>query len=143
MAESTARTQITHVATVLVPVTDQDRALEFFVEQLGFEQRADFTYGDGERWLEVAPPGAAAQVSLVQAREERPAGVETGVAFSSADVTADHAELRARGVDVDQQILREGDPVVHWSGAGLAGIPAMFLFRDPDGNSFLIVQSLM
>jgi catechol 2,3-dioxygenase-like lactoylglutathione lyase family enzyme len=143
MAESTARIQITHVATVLVPVTDQDRALEFFVEQLGFEQRADFTYGDGERWLEVAPPGAAAQVSLVQAREERPAGVETGVAFSSADVAADHAELRARGVDVDQQILREGDPVVHWSGAGLAGIPPMFLFRDPDGNSFLIVQSLM
>jgi catechol 2,3-dioxygenase-like lactoylglutathione lyase family enzyme len=143
MAESTARTQITHIATVLVPVTDQDRALEFFVEQLGFEQRADFTYGEGERWLEVAPPGAAAQVSLVQAREERPAGVETGVVFSSADVAADHAELRARGVDVDRQILREGDPVVRWSGAGLAGVPPSFLFRDPDGNSFLIVQSLM
>jgi hypothetical protein len=56
------------------------------------------------------------------------------------DVDADHADLRARGVDVDEAILRMGDPVVHWGGAVLAGLPPMFLLRDPDRNSFLIVQ---
>lgn len=131
---------ITQVATVYVPVGDQDRALDFFVGTLGFEQVADFRYADGERWVEVAPPGAATRVSLVPASAGRPAGIETGVGFLTDDVDADHADLRARGVDVDDAILRRGDPVVRWSGAALAGTPPMFLLRDPDGNSFLIVQ---
>lgn len=127
---------ISHLATVYIPVSDQDRALSFYVETLGFEQRADFEYAGGERWLEVAPPGATTQLSLVRGA----GGIETGVALSTGDVEAAHAGFRSRGVDVDEAILREGDPVVHWSGAALAGIPPMFLLRDPDGNSFLIVQ---
>jgi catechol 2,3-dioxygenase-like lactoylglutathione lyase family enzyme len=133
---------VTQVATVMVPVTDQDRALAFFVDALGFEKRADFEYADGERWVEVAPPGAASQVTLVQARDGRPAGIETGLSFNSTDVEADHAALRARGVDVDAAILGEDDPPVPWAGGVLAGIPPMFLVRDPDGNSFLIVATL-
>ena len=133
---------VTQVATVMVPVTDQDRALAFFVDALGFEKRADFEYADGERWVEVAPPGAASQVTLVQARDGRAAGIETGLSFNSTDVEADHAALRARGVDVDEAILGEDDPPVPWAGGVLAGIPPMFLVRDPDGNSFLIVATL-
>ena len=133
---------VTQVATVMVPVTDQDRALAFFVDTLGFEKRADFEYADGERWVEVAPPGAASQVTLVQARDGRAAGIETGLSFNSTDVEADHAALRARGVDVDEAILGEDDPPVPWAGGVLAGIPPMFLVRDPDGNSFLIVATL-
>ena len=133
---------VTQVATVMVPVTDQDRALAFFVDALGFEKRADFEYAEGERWVEVAPPGAASQVTLVQARDGRAAGIETGLSFNSTDVEADHAALRARGVDVDEAILGEDDPPVPWAGGVLAGIPPMFLVRDPDGNSFLIVATL-
>ena len=133
---------VTQVATVMVPVTDQDRALAFFVDALGFEKRADFEYADGERWVEVAPPGAASQVTLVQARDGRAAGIETGLSFNSTDVEADQAALRARGVDVDAAILGEDDPPVPWAGGVLAGIPPMFLVRDPDGNSFLIVATL-
>ncbi|HEX4624645.1 MAG TPA: VOC family protein [Solirubrobacteraceae bacterium] len=132
---------VTQVATVMVPVTDQDRALAFFVDALGFEKRADFEYADGERWVEVAPPGAASQVTLVQARDGRAAGIETGLSFNSTDVEADHAALRARGVDVDGAILGQDDPPVPWAGGVLAGIPPMFLVRDPDGNSFLIVAT--
>ena len=44
--------------TVIVPVSDQDRAIEFYVETLGFEKRADIPFGGGERWVEVAPAGA-------------------------------------------------------------------------------------
>ncbi len=135
-----AKTNITQASTVIVPVGDQERALAFYVDALGFEKRADFTYAGDVRWIELAPPGALTTVTLVAASEARPAGIETGIAFDTADVEADHAALQARGVDVDAAILRQGDPVVPWSGAVLAGIPAMFRFRDPDGNSYLLVH---
>ena len=57
-------TRITGVGTVGVPVTDQDRALEFYVGRLGFEKRRDLPFGDA-RWIEVAPPGSATTIALV------------------------------------------------------------------------------
>jgi catechol 2,3-dioxygenase-like lactoylglutathione lyase family enzyme len=122
-------TQITQVGTVIVPVTDQDRALEFYLETLGFEKRTDVPYGEGERWVEVAPPGAATTIALVPPREGESAGIETRVGFTTDDIDADHADLRARGVEADEEVMRMGDPV-----------PPMFFFSDPDGNRFLIVQ---
>jgi catechol 2,3-dioxygenase-like lactoylglutathione lyase family enzyme len=135
------RSHITQAAVIHIPVSDQERALSFYVDRLGFEKRSDFAHADGERWLEVVPPGAITGFSLVTAGDERPAGIETGIALNTDDVVAAHADLRDSGVDVDPEILREGDPPVRWSGAVLAGIPPMFRLRDPDGNSFLIVQS--
>jgi len=132
-------THITQMATVFVPVRDQDRALEFYTGTLGFEKRSDFVYADGERWLEVVPPGAPTAITLVAPRAGRSPGIETAVAWVTEDVDADHAALRAAGVDVDEAILREGDAFVQWGGAILAGFPPMFRLRDPDGNSFLIV----
>ncbi len=129
MAETETRTHITQVGTVIVPVTDQDRALEFYVEKLGFEKRTDTPYGEGERWLEVAPTGAATTIALVPPREGESAGIQTRVGFTTEDIDADHADLRARGVDVDEEVMRMGDPV-----------PPMFFFRDQDGNGFLIVE---
>ena len=61
-----SRTRITDVRTVGVPVTDQDRALEFYLDKLGFEKRADIPMGTQMRWLEVAPPGASTTVTLEQ-----------------------------------------------------------------------------
>jgi catechol 2,3-dioxygenase-like lactoylglutathione lyase family enzyme len=133
-------THITQVATVVVPVSDQDAALAFYVETLGMRKVSDFTYDSGERWLEVAPIGSSTNLSLVVARPERPAGIETGVALISADVLADLAALRAQGVAVDDEPLPKGE-VVWWSGAPLAGFPTQFRVRDPDGNSFLIVAA--
>jgi catechol 2,3-dioxygenase-like lactoylglutathione lyase family enzyme len=128
MAQTKARTHITQVGTVIVPVADQDRALEFYVEKLGFEKRMDVPYGEGQRWLEVAPPGAATSVAIVPPREGDPTGIDTHTAFTTEDIDADHADLRARGVDVDEEIMRMGDPV-----------PPMFFVRDQDSNQFLIV----
>jgi catechol 2,3-dioxygenase-like lactoylglutathione lyase family enzyme len=129
MAETKARTNITEVGTVIVPVSDQDRALEFYTDKLGFETRTDVAYGDGNRWVEVAPPGAATTVALIPPREGDSVGVETRIGFTTADVDADHADLKARGVDVDDEVMRMGDPV-----------PPMFFLRDQDGNSALVVQ---
>jgi catechol 2,3-dioxygenase-like lactoylglutathione lyase family enzyme len=129
MAETEAATQITQVATVLVPVSDQDRALDFYLDSLGFEKRTDTPYGEGERWVEVAPPGAATTIALVPPREGETAGIQTRVSFSSRDIDSDHAQLRARGVDADPEVMRMGDPV-----------PPMFFFRDPDGNQFFVIE---
>jgi catechol 2,3-dioxygenase-like lactoylglutathione lyase family enzyme len=129
MAQTETSTRIKQVGTVIVPVSDQDRALEFYVGTLGFEKRTDMPYGDGDRWVEVAPRGAATSVAIVPPRQGDPVGIETRVAFNTDDVDAAHADRRDRGVDVDEAVLRMGGPV-----------PPMFWFRDPDGNSFLLVQ---
>ena len=131
MSESTAAaTTIGRVSTVMVPVTDQDRAIEFYTEKLGFEKRADIPFGDGNRWVEVAPAGATTTIALVQPREGESAGVESRIALESADIDADHAALRERGVEVDPEVMRMGGPV-----------PPMFFFRDADGNRLLIVET--
>jgi catechol 2,3-dioxygenase-like lactoylglutathione lyase family enzyme len=56
--------------------------------------------------------------------------LQTGITLGTDDIDAAHAELRSRGVDVDAEVSRMGDPV-----------PPMFWFRDPDGNTLLIVES--
>ena len=126
MSETDFRTHITQVHTVGIPVTDQDRALEFYLEKLGFEKRIDIPYGEGERWVEVAPPGAATTIALVRSREGDPTGIDTQVRFTTKDAEADHADLRARGVDADAEVMRYPVP--------------MFAFRDPDGNRLLVVE---
>lgn len=140
----TETTSISEVGAVFVPVSDQDRALEFYVGTLGFEQRADFTYGGGNRWIEVAPPGAANTIALVPLGEGAPAGHdEARCAFATKDIAADHALLRARGVEVDAEIATTGRsrPGLTATDATIADpVPAQFFFRDLDGNRFLIVQ---
>jgi catechol 2,3-dioxygenase-like lactoylglutathione lyase family enzyme len=130
MTETATKTHITQVGTVIIPVSDQDRALEFYLDKLGFEKRSDSPYGKGDRWVEVAPPGAATTIALVPPRAGDPIGIDTHVGFTTDDVEADHASLRARGVEADAEVMRMGGPV-----------PPMFFFRDPDGNRFLIVQT--
>ena len=129
MTETATKTRITQVGTVIVPVSDQDRALEFYLDKLGFEKRVDTPFGESERWVEVAPPGAATTIALVPPREGEPTGIETRVGLTTEDAEADHAHLRARGVDADEGVMRMGDPV-----------PPMFFFRDPDGNTFFVVE---
>ncbi len=134
-------TSITHMTTVVVPVADQETALVFYVERLGLEKVADFTYETGERWLEVAPQGSTISLTLAEARPERPAGIETGIALASRDVRGDLEALRAAGVPTDSELLPQG-VVTWWAGAPLAGRPDQFRIFDPDGNSLLIVADL-
>ena len=58
-------TTLTDVRCVAVPVRDQDAALAFYVDHLGFEKRLDTPISDTMRWIEVAPPGAATSIALV------------------------------------------------------------------------------
>jgi catechol 2,3-dioxygenase-like lactoylglutathione lyase family enzyme len=117
---------VSRVGTVIVPVSDQDRALEFYVGTLGFEKRIDAAYAPGQRWIEVAPPGAETTIALVP-RQGAPGGIEVSLATGDAD--ADHGELRGAGVEADADLIRMGESV-----------PPMFTFRDPDGNRFRVVE---
>jgi catechol 2,3-dioxygenase-like lactoylglutathione lyase family enzyme len=99
---------IAHITTVVVPVADQETALAFYVERLGLAKVADFTYETGERWIEVAPQGSTVSLTLAEARPERPAGIETGIALASRDVRGDLEALRAAGVPTDADLLPTG-----------------------------------
>jgi catechol 2,3-dioxygenase-like lactoylglutathione lyase family enzyme len=134
---------ISQVATVFAPVADQERALAFYMEKLGWEKRGDFTYGGHHRWVEVAPPGSTYAVALVPASEGESRGPDvTRCALLSSNIEADHAALSAAGVDVDSVIAREGTsrPGLVSADATVSDpVPPQFLFRDLDGNQFLIV----
>jgi|ERR1700693_2000469 catechol 2,3-dioxygenase-like lactoylglutathione lyase family enzyme len=129
MSSTDTSTRISQVGTVMVPVSDQDRALEFYVEKLGFEKRSDVPFGEGDRWLEVAPRGAATSIALVTPRPGEPVGIMTRIGFTTEDADADHETLRSRGVDTDDEVMRMGGPV-----------PPMFFFRDQDGNTLMVVE---
>ena len=118
---------ITGIHTVGIPVADQERALRFYVEELGFETRLDRPMGNGQRWIEVAPPGSPVTVALIAASPEVPAGVETGIRLIAEDANVLHAQLQSHGVQA-------GD-VLRWP-----GVPAMFAFRDADGNGLEIIE---
>ena len=121
--------RITHMGRVMVPVSDQDAAIAFYTSTLGFSVVADIPFGEGERWVEVAPPGGGTAISLVPARGEYQPGRMTGIALVSADARADHAELTGKGVDVDAELM-----------GGDGTVPLLFGFRDGDGNGLMIVQ---
>jgi len=145
MADNANATALRQVATVFVPVADQDRALAFYLEKLGFEKRVDFVYGGGIRWVEVAPPGSTFALALVPLQEGASAGSgETHCALMSENVEADHAALRARGVDVDDEIARKGTSrpgLISIASRVADPVPPQFFFRDLDGNRFLVVGS--
>ena len=92
-------------------------------------KRSDSAYGDGQRWVDVAPSGASTTIAVVPPMGEGSPGGETGIAFATEDIDADHADLRDRGVDVDDEVMRMGSPV-----------PPMFFFRDQDANILLLVE---
>jgi lactoylglutathione lyase len=127
MSEQQA-SRISGVRTIGIPVTDQDKALDFYVGTLDFEKLLDTPLPQlGSRWIEVAPAGATVSIALVQASEALPSGGESGFRFTTGDAAALHSGLTAAGVDVGE--------LLNWP-----GVPPMFAFRDQDGNGLEIVQ---
>jgi catechol 2,3-dioxygenase-like lactoylglutathione lyase family enzyme len=123
---------LAQVGRVCVTVADTDRAIDFYVKTLGFEKVVDVPMGDAMRWVEVALPGTVTTIALAPPPPgDEAGGGQTGICLDTSDVDADHATLKAAGVDVDDAVTRWGGPV-----------PPMFWLRDPDKNSLIIVQPL-
>ena len=126
---STIASRLGEISLVAVPSNDVDKQIEFY-ESLGFEKRTDVPFGGQYRWVEVYPPNGTTGIALAPPPPGSDAGSkETGIILTTSDIDASHAELKAKGVDVDAEVSRMGDPV-----------PPMFWFRDTEGNSLLIVQ---
>jgi predicted enzyme related to lactoylglutathione lyase len=115
---------ITKAGTVSVYVSDQQRALEFYTEKLGFEKRADEPMGPDSRWIEVAPPGAETSLVLFtpEGMESR-IGSFAGVVLACDDVRRTFEELRGRGVEFTEEPREQ--PWGMWAS-----------FKDQDGNVF-------
>jgi catechol 2,3-dioxygenase-like lactoylglutathione lyase family enzyme len=124
------KTQVSKIATVIIVSDDVDRQIEFYTEKLGLEKRMDVPFGGQYRWVEVAPVDAETTIALAPPPPdgEQPGNKETGISLYSEDIDAYHAQLKAEGVDVDDEISRMGDPV-----------PPMFWLRDPEGNTLLVI----
>ncbi len=125
-----APTTLSNIGVAMFTVADQDAALAFYTEKLGFEVRGDTRFGEGGemRWLEVAPPGSRARLALNPPMGGAPGGSAIGV--ETADVLGEHARLTALGgVDLDPEPMR------------MAGAPLMFMLRDPDGNQVWVVEA--
>jgi lactoylglutathione lyase len=130
MTETTqAPTTLSNIGVVMFTVADQDAALAFYTEKLGFEVRSDTRFGEHDemRWLEVAPPGSRARLALNPPMADTPGGSAIGV--ETKDVVGEHARLTAiGGIDVDPEPMRT------------PGAPLMFMLRDPDGNTVVVVE---
>ena len=130
MPSTTSKLDISKVGRVCVTVADTDRAIDFYVGTLGFEKVVDVPMGPDMRWVEVALPGAATTIALAPPPEgQSVGGSQTGICLDTMDVDADHAALKAAGIDVDDEVTRFG-----------GSVPPMFWLRDPDGNSLIVVQ---
>lgn len=118
------------IATAMFTVGDQDAAVAWYTEKLGWELRSDTAFGEGEqagRWVEVAPPGSSAVLALNPAMGGGgPGGAALGI--EATDVRSERTALSEAGVEVGELMGGEGP------------VPLMFSVTDPDGNNLWIVQ---
>jgi predicted enzyme related to lactoylglutathione lyase len=111
---------------VSVPVKDQDRALEFYTQKLGFKVVTDQPFDDKQRWIELAIPKAETKLVLFTppGQEERIGGFST-VTFVADDVQATYELLKSRGVEFVQEPQK-----ADWGTAAI--------FKDADANQFVL-----
>ena len=111
---------------VCVPVSDVDRAKEFYVEQVGFVADHDHRVSDALRFVQLTPPGSGCSICIGEGLTSMPAGSLEGLQLVVEDADAAREQLHARGVevsDVDDQ---------PWG--------RFVYFKDPDGNAWNVQQ---
>ena len=119
---------ISNIRTVGVYVSDQDAALHFYTEVLGFEVRADRSMGRQGRWLEVAPPGAQSRLVIYpRAMMEDWDKRKTSVVLGCGDIEAEYQRLSGLGVEFSQMPTK-----MKWG--------SFAVFADPDGNEFVLAE---
>ncbi len=111
---------------VAVPVSDVDRAKDFYTEKAGFVADHDHTVSEEIRFVQLTPPGSACSIALGSGITDAPPGSVQGLQLVVADVEAARGELLDRGVEVgDVQVFPWGSFV---------------FFSDPDGNRWSVQQ---
>jgi predicted enzyme related to lactoylglutathione lyase len=120
---------ITQVKFVGIPTRDQDRALKFYTEKLGFDVSTDQVFNAKQRWIELRIGNSGTRVVLFtpEGHESR-IGTFFNGSFACDDVSATYRQLKARGVEFDKP--PEKQP---WG--------EFATFKDPDGNQFVLSSS--
>lgn len=120
---------IQSISVVSVPVSDQDRAKQFYQEKLGFSPVRDGAFGQDMRWVQLRPPGGGTEITLVTWFETMPAGSLRGAVLSCDDIEQTAKDLTARGVAMEDGGRIQEAPWGRW-----------VVVDDPDGNSWVIQQ---
>ncbi|MGO9387857.1 MAG: VOC family protein [Methanobacterium sp.] len=122
---------IKKVRLVGVWVKDQDKALDFYLEKLGFEMQTDIKMDNGYRWLEVKPPGAETAITIAKpypGQKGVSVGGFTNIVFTTDDINSTYKDLNAKGVKFIEE------PKIQKWGVMQA------IFADPDDNIFVLVE---
>lgn len=117
---------ISHLKFASIPVRDQNRALNFYTEKLGFTIITDQPFDGKQRWIELRIPKAETRVVLFTPDEHLDRiGTYSGLSFACADVEKSYEDYKARGVEF------EGPPQKQPWGTYV-------IFKDSEGNSFVL-----
>ena len=120
---------------VVVPVSDVDRAKQFYSEQVGFNVDVDHRVGEQFRVVQLTPPGSACSVTIGKGLSDMPPGSVKGLQLVVADSEAARAELVSRGVEVSP--IQHFDDGVQKDGPG-GDWNSFIFFSDPDGNGWAV-----
>jgi catechol 2,3-dioxygenase-like lactoylglutathione lyase family enzyme len=124
---------------IILPVTDVDRAKQFYLDRLGFTLDVDHSAGEDFRIVQLTPPGSACSVTLM--RKPESAGSVQGLHLVVTDIEAAHAELTARGAEVSE-VFHFADGVQASGPDPARGEYNSFVsFADPDGNGWLVQEA--
>ena len=123
---------------VVVPVTDVDRAKQFYAEQLGFTVDVDDSPTEQFRIVQLTPPGSACSISIGKGLTEAVPGTLKGMQICVGDIEAAHAQLVERGVDVSA-VRHAGEG--GWADGKGGDWNSFVFFDDPDGNSWAVQES--
>jgi predicted enzyme related to lactoylglutathione lyase len=133
------------VEVITLPVSDVDRALRFYVDQVGFALDVDYSPHDTFRVVQLTPPGSNCSIQIGKGLTDAPVGSLRNIYLVVADLEAARSRLLERGVKVSQ--IRHKTPIGAWNGGFAPGLDpsradyASFAnFSDPDGNSWVLQE---
>jgi catechol 2,3-dioxygenase-like lactoylglutathione lyase family enzyme len=128
------------IEVVTIPVSDVERARDFYSQKVGFNLDIDYRVSDEVHLVQLTPPGSACSIHLGTSTSAMEPGSVDGVFLVVPDVRAARAELVERGVDVgDVQVFEEGAYRAAREGDSLDNVGCVF-FSDPDGNRWCVQQ---
>ncbi|MCH9612479.1 MAG: hypothetical protein S4CHLAM102_09700 [Chlamydiia bacterium] len=120
---------ITSIKHITIPVKDQERAIKFYTEKMGFEITTDVDFGLPQRWVELALPESDVKVVLFTPEgHENRIGTESNILFSTETIQETYDALKERGVEMTHDVTHES-----WG--------SYFGMKDSEGNAFIISKT--
>jgi catechol 2,3-dioxygenase-like lactoylglutathione lyase family enzyme len=124
----------------VVPVSDVDRAKEFYEQKLGFSVDVDHRAGESFRVVQLTPPGSACSIAIGTAISSAQPGAYQGMHLVVTDIEAARDELAGRGVEVGEPFHFGAEGQTSGLHPGRADYGTFVSFADPDGNGWLVQE---